>query len=58
MILSPFIPDIAEGKQKEKALAPLQPIAIRRYRQMNTLADISLGRIRRWGLPFRRPFSL
>jgi len=29
-----------------------------RYRQASRLADMSVGRIRRWGIPFRRPFSL
>ncbi|WKN44510.1 hypothetical protein [Tunicatimonas pelagia] len=29
-----------------------------RYRQVSRLADMSVGRIRRWGMPFRRPFSL
>ncbi|MGB3588057.1 MAG: hypothetical protein WBA23_16025 [Tunicatimonas sp.] len=29
-----------------------------RYRQASRLADMSVGRIRRWGMPFRRPFSL
>ncbi|MEK6479639.1 hypothetical protein WJR50_18990 [Catalinimonas sp. 4WD22] len=58
MILSPFVHHILDGKQEEKALAPLQPIAMKRYRQTNTLADMSVGRIRRWSLPFRRPFSI
>jgi hypothetical protein len=30
----------------------------KRYRQVNRLADMSVGRIRRWNMPFRRPFSL
>ncbi|MEM9672060.1 MAG: hypothetical protein AAF992_05665 [Bacteroidota bacterium] len=32
--------------------------AARRYQQANRLADMSVGRIRRWNMPFRRPFLL
>lgn len=33
-------------------------ISAPRYRQVNRLADMSVGRIRRWNIPFRRPFTL
>lgn len=49
---------VESNNKEEKVLAPA-PLQIHKpYKQAHNLADLSMGRIRRWGVPFRRPFSL
>lgn len=57
MVLLKMISDNIK-KQSENAHAPAIMNNDKLYKQKNTLADMPLGRIRKRGLPFRRPFSL
>lgn len=58
MTLLASISEKIDNEQNENASLPSQPEANKFYKQNHTLADMSLGRIRRRALPFRRPFSL
>jgi len=48
----------SQQNHKEKLQNAPPVMQEKRYRQVNRLADMSVGRIRRWNMPFRRPFSL
>ena len=58
MLLSKMISEEANIMKNESVLTDDLPTVGRHYKQNYTLADMPLGRIRRRGLPFRRPFSL
>lgn len=52
------IPEESVAKIHSINIEVAQPKTFKNYIQINTLADIATGRIRRRGMPFRRPFSL
>jgi len=58
MTLLTLISEKIENEHNENLNLSPQPDPNRFYKQSHTLADMSIGRIRRRGLPFRRPFSL
>ncbi|MGB3850761.1 MAG: hypothetical protein WA958_12395 [Tunicatimonas sp.] len=43
---------------KEEGPLSATSVGTPRYRQPHRLADMSVGRIRRWGQPFRRAFLM
>lgn len=55
-----FLKNVSRPQLNHKEKLQNAPPAMleKRYRQVNRLADMSVGRIRRWNMPFRRPFSL